>query len=115
MLAEKDADSKELRLRISDLESDTSLLHAKFEAALAHLEHESEEKDVEIESANREIEKLGQRVYELEDELDQIRADNDRTRDDEAMERERLEALASALKEVRLRFQYSPRLLLTWV
>ncbi|KAH8114261.1 hypothetical protein DFH11DRAFT_1877990 [Phellopilus nigrolimitatus] len=98
-VAERDADSKELRLHISELESNTTDLHNKFETALAHLEHEAEEKDAEIESANREIEKLGQRVYELEDEVDQIRAESDRLRDDDAVERERLDALVSALKE----------------
>ena len=69
-------------------------MHVKFETALAHLERESEEKDSEIESANREIDKL---VYEL----DGIREESTRIREDEAMEREWLEMLVAALKEVR--------------
>lgn len=111
MLAERDADSKDLRLHISELESNTTDLHNKFETALAHLEREAEEKDVEIESANREIQKLGQRVYELEDELDNVKAESARQREDDAVERDRLEALAAALKDVRVSIKYAPSIL----
>lgn len=82
-------------MHISESENDTNDLHSKFEAALRQLEQEGEDKDTEIENANREIQKLGQRVYELEDEIDAARL-----QEDEAVERERLEALSSALKEV---------------
>ncbi|EJD06171.1 uncharacterized protein FOMMEDRAFT_78216 [Fomitiporia mediterranea MF3/22] len=102
VLAERDADSKELRMHVSELEANTTDLHNKFEAALAHLEQEAEEKDAEIESANREIQKLGQRVFELEDELDNVKAMSDKIRDEEAMERDRLDTMVSALKEEEL-------------
>ncbi|ETW85083.1 hypothetical protein HETIRDRAFT_470129 [Heterobasidion irregulare TC 32-1] len=98
-LAERDSECEELRLHISELESNTNILHEKFEAALAHLESESDEKDAEIAAANREIEELGQRIYELEEDSDELKKMSDRIREDEAVERDRLEALAAALKE----------------
>ena len=91
-------------MHISELEANTTDLHEKFETALAHLEREAEEKDAEIESANREIERLGQRVFELEDDLDNIRAESDKLRNDEATERERLETLVATLKDVCIQY-----------
>jgi hypothetical protein len=88
-------------MQITELESNTNALHDKFEAALAHLEREAEEKDEEIALANREIEQLGHRIYELEEDAEELKRINDRAREDEMVERERLEALAVALKEVR--------------
>ena len=41
-------------------------------------------------------------MYELEDELDAVRAHSDKTRDEDEMERERLETLVATLKEVSL-------------
>jgi predicted nuclease with TOPRIM domain len=99
-LAERDAESEELRMQVNELESNTNALHDKFEAALAHLEREAEEKDEEIALANREIEQLGHRIYELEEDADELKRINDRAREDEMVERERLEALTAALKEV---------------
>ena len=89
-------------MQITELESNTNALHDKFEAALAHLEQEAEEKDEEIALANREIEQLGHRIYELEEDAEELKRINDRTREDEMVERERLEALTLALKEVRV-------------
>lgn len=100
-LAERDGESEELRMQIAELESNTNALHDKFEAALAHLEREAEEKDEEIALANREIEQLGHRIYELEEDAEELKRINDRAREDEMVERERLEALTAALKEVR--------------
>lgn len=99
-LAERDAESEELRLQIAELESNTDALHQKFEAALVHTEREAEEKDEEIALANREIEQVGHRIYELEEDAEELKRINDRAREDEMVERERLEALAVALKEV---------------
>ncbi|KAF8265287.1 hypothetical protein EI94DRAFT_1736213 [Lactarius quietus] len=98
-LAERDTESEELRMQINELESNTNALHDKFEAALAHLEQEAEEKDEEIALANREIEQLGHRIYELEEDAEELKRINDRAREDEMIERERLEALTAALKE----------------
>ncbi|KAI0074706.1 hypothetical protein K474DRAFT_1601108 [Panus rudis PR-1116 ss-1] len=99
VLEQRESESKELRLLISEFEANSNDLHEKFEAALAHLERESEEKDAEIEAANREIEKLGQQVYMLEEENERIKEEFERAREDDAIERERYEALTSALKE----------------
>lgn len=99
-LAERDTESEELRMQVAELESNTNALHDKFEAALAHLEREAEEKDEEIALANREIEQLGHRIYELEEDAEELKRINDRAREDEMVERERLEALTAALKEV---------------
>ena len=101
-LTDRDAESEELRMQIAELESNTNALHDKFEAALAHLEQEAEEKDEEIALANREIEQLGHRIYELEEDAEELKRINDRAREDEMVERERLEALTAALKEVRV-------------
>ncbi|KAH8978057.1 hypothetical protein EDB92DRAFT_1912417 [Lactarius akahatsu] len=98
-LAERDAESEELRMQVTELELNTNTLHDKFEAALAHLEQEAEEKDEEIALANREIEQLGHRIYELEEDAEELKRINDRAREDEMVERERLEALTAALKE----------------
>ena len=43
VLAERETESKELRLNISKLEAKANDLHEKFEPALAHLEQESDE------------------------------------------------------------------------
>jgi len=48
------------------------------------------------------IDKLGEEIYVLEDENDKIKEEMQRLREDEGAERERLEALNSALKEVRM-------------
>lgn len=100
-LADRDAESEELRMQVAELESNTNALHDKFEAALAHLEQEAEDKDEEIAIANREIEQLGHRIYELEEDAEELKRINDRAHEDEMVERERLEALTAALKEVR--------------
>ena len=59
VLAERESESKELRLNITGLESNTNDLHEKFEQALAHLEQESDEKDNEIVADNEGVQKLG--------------------------------------------------------
>jgi len=48
------------------------------------------------------IDKLGKEIYALEDENDKIKEEAQRLREDEGAERERLEALNSAFKEVSL-------------
>ena len=47
---------------------------------------------------------MGEQVYTLEEENDRIRDEFDRFREDEGGERERLEALSAALKDVRFGF-----------
>lgn len=88
-------------MHVAELEANTNNLHDKFDDALANLEREADEKDEELAAANREVEQFGHRIYELEEEHDELRKLNDRLREDEAVDRERLEALTEALKDVR--------------
>ncbi|KAG2005756.1 hypothetical protein CC2G_002136 [Coprinopsis cinerea AmutBmut pab1-1] len=120
LLADRDSESKELRLLIGELETNTNDLHVKFEAHVGQLEDELEERrrdiedrdkeleekeaelearDVEMENLRGTIDKLGEQIYLLEDENDKFKEELDRIRDDEALERERLEGVVSGLKE----------------
>ena len=89
-----------MRLHIDEYEANAEDLHQKFEATLAHLEREAEEKDNELEAANREMERISNQLYILEDEHDKLKEEMERLREDEAIERERLEQLNNALKQV---------------
>lgn len=51
---------------------------------------------------NDALEHMKDQIYVLEDENDKLREESDRIREDETAERERLEAVGAALKEVRL-------------
>ncbi|KAL0569917.1 hypothetical protein V5O48_012048 [Marasmius crinis-equi] len=95
VLAERETESKDLRLNISELEAGQNDLHQKFETTLAHLEQEADAKEAELESLNDTIQRLGNQIYDLEDENDRMKE----MREDEADERERLEQLVAALKE----------------
>ncbi|KAH9842418.1 uncharacterized protein C8Q71DRAFT_719987 [Rhodofomes roseus] len=99
VLEQKDGENRDLRMSLAEVENGMAELQDQTEIAVGHLQQESEEKDAEIEAANREIEKLGHQVYMLEEENERMKDASDRLREDEAVERERLEALASALKE----------------
>ncbi|GAW01733.1 Anucleate primary sterigmata protein B [Lentinula edodes] len=99
VLAERDAECKELRITVTELEATMNDLHGKFEATLAHLEQEADDKDAQIESLNEAIEKLSEQVYILEDENDKFKEDHDKMKEEDDAERERLETLAAALKE----------------
>ena len=100
VLAEREAESKDLRVNISELEANTDLLHTKFEAAFAHMEEEADENEAKIEGMQETIDQLGEQIYHLEDENDRLKEEGERMREDETAERERLEALSAALKEV---------------
>ncbi|KZT74114.1 hypothetical protein DAEQUDRAFT_754076 [Daedalea quercina L-15889] len=99
VVEQKDAENRDLRMSLAEVENGMAELQDQTEIAVGHLQQEAEEKDAEIEAANREIEKLGHQVYMLEEENERIKDASDRLREDEAVERERLEALAIALKE----------------
>ena len=100
VLAEREAESKDLRVNISELEANTDLLHSKFEAAFAHLETEADENEAKMEGMQETIDQLGEQIYHLEDENDRLKEEGERVREEETAERERLEALSAALKEV---------------
>jgi len=101
LIADRDAESRELRTQVEELEETNRTAHAKFEAAMEHLDRQLELKEDEIEAANVEIERLGQRVWELEDEGERLKEDNERVREEAAVDREALESITAALKEVR--------------
>ena len=101
ILAERDAEAEKLRHRNAELEDNTTVLHDKFEAALAHMEQEAAEKDAELEAANLDIEKLGNRIWILEDEAETWKEDELKRAEEDAVEKERVEMVVSALKEVR--------------
>jgi hypothetical protein len=55
-------------MTVSVLEANSVDLHAKYEAAFAHLEEQIDQKDVDLENLQETIDKLGEQVYHLEDE-----------------------------------------------
>ncbi|KAG6866142.1 hypothetical protein C0991_008095 [Blastosporella zonata] len=99
VLAERESECKDLRLALSEHEAISNDLRVKFESALTQLEDEGDQKDAEIEAFNNTVEKLSEQMYQMEDEADRKQEDFDRLHEDEAAERERLEALVTALKE----------------
>lgn len=103
-LERSEAESKELRMTISEYESDHNDLHDKLEDVFGSYEREGQEKDVEIEVAIREIEKLGQQVYDLEDENERLKDEWARMQEADAAKREEVEGLTEALKGVSLTF-----------
>ncbi|XP_006460231.1 hypothetical protein AGABI2DRAFT_203107 [Agaricus bisporus var. bisporus H97] len=107
VLAEREADVRDLRINVSEFESRNHDLQLEFEAALNDLEVQAEAKDAQIEAMRTTIDKLGEDIYNLEDENDKIKDEAERLRDDDSAERERLAALSAALKEEDLTRQIS--------
>ncbi|KAG5716254.1 Anucleate primary sterigmata protein B [Termitomyces sp. T112] len=99
VLAERESECKDLRLTVSEHETLSADLRNKFEAALAQLEEESDQKDAEIEALNNAVERLSGQLDQMEDEAERFKEDTEHLREDDAVERERLEALVAALKE----------------
>ena len=89
-----------MRLHVKELEDGMEQLNRNIEIALEHKDRDLEEKDAEIAAANEEIQRLGDQLYNLEDEFDRLKEESERAREDDAAERERLEALVTALREV---------------
>jgi predicted nucleic acid-binding Zn-ribbon protein len=110
-LGEKEVEARELRVQITDMEESTNELHNKFEAALLVVEEQSKEKEAELEAANREIQRLGDRVFELEDEIDRTREGTEQWKDEVMAETARLEGTVSALKDVSPKLSYANRLI----
>jgi chromosome segregation ATPase len=92
---------------VEELEESHREAHLKFEAALEHQEHQLELKEDEIEGANLDIKRLGQRVWELEDEAERLKEDSERARGEATVDREALESVSTALKEVRPNIYHS--------
>lgn len=108
VLSERESECKDLRLMVSEHETLSAELRNKFEAALAQLEEESDQKDAEIEALNSAVEKLSTQLDQIEDDAERFKDDTERFREDDAIERERLEALVAALKEVSIAESSSP-------
>ncbi|KAG6877189.1 hypothetical protein C0993_009506 [Termitomyces sp. T159_Od127] len=108
VLSERESECKDLRLTVSEHETLSADLRNKFEAALAQLEEESDQKDAEIEALNNAVEKLSSQLDQMDDDTERFKEDTERLREDDAIERERLEALVAALKEVSVAELLSP-------
>jgi chromosome segregation ATPase len=97
---------------VNELQAAQGETHDKLEVTLKNIDRDNAEKDADLIAANREIEALGQRVYELEEELDEHQArENDLVNDlqsaDQAFEsaKSHYENLVNALKDARKALQ----------
>jgi chromosome segregation ATPase len=97
---------------VNELQAAQGETHDKLEVTLKNIDRDNAEKDADLIAANREIEALGQRVYELEEELDEHQArENDLVNDlqsaDQAFEsaKSNYENLVNALKDARKALQ----------
>ncbi|KIR75733.1 hypothetical protein I310_00430 [Cryptococcus deuterogattii CA1014] len=97
---------------IQELQAAKAITHDRLEETLKNIERDNAEKDADLIDANREIENLGQRVYELEDALEDHRAreadlNADLRSADEEFENAKAhyEDLISVLKEARRKIQ----------
>ncbi|OCF33425.1 hypothetical protein I316_04845 [Kwoniella heveanensis BCC8398] len=111
-LLERDEELAAALEKISDLQGVQAETHDRLEETLKNIDRDNQEKDQELLAANREIEELGQRVYELEEALEDHRArESDLNADlrsaDEAFEnaKSQYENLVAALKEARKKLQ----------
>ncbi|EAL21033.1 hypothetical protein CNBD4090 [Cryptococcus deneoformans B-3501A] len=97
---------------IQELQAAKAITHDRLEETLKNIERDNVEKDAELMDANREIEELGQRVYELEEALEDHRAREanlsaDLRSADEEFENAKAhyEDLINVLKEARRKIQ----------
>ena len=113
--------------KVAELQNDQAETHDRLEETLANIERDNAEKETDLIAANREIEavsvtrflllagadlKLGQRVYELEEACEELRAkeiqlDSELRSADEAFDQAKThyESLVAALKEARKNLQ----------
>ncbi|KAI9631943.1 uncharacterized protein MKK02DRAFT_21589 [Dioszegia hungarica] len=122
----KDHDIKELRETLLDREEEVGAVteqvhaleaaqaetHDRLEDTLKNIERDNAEKEADLIAANREVEELGQRVYELEELADELKAreadlNADLRSADEAFESSKThyESLVAALKDARRKIQ----------
>ncbi|WVQ72827.1 hypothetical protein IAR50_002388 [Cryptococcus sp. DSM 104548] len=97
---------------ISQLQAAKAVTHDRLEETLKNIERDNADKDAELMDANREIEELGQRVYELEELVEDHRVregelNADLKGADEAFEHAKAhyEDLIAVLKEARRKLQ----------
>ena len=111
-LIEREDDLATAQCRIEELEAASAETAERLEETLRNFESDNAGRDADLEAANAEVESLGQRVYELEEALEDVRArEADLSADlrgaDEqyAAEKAQYESLISALKEARAKLQ----------
>ena len=112
----REEELKNAQSRVDELESQLSQMHDSFEIAVAHLEKARDEavknvdmlqdevadRDSEIANANKEIDSLGRNVYDLEEELERLKARHEEELG-AVLDRTQLnEEMADTLKEVRI-------------
>ncbi|EIW73667.1 hypothetical protein TREMEDRAFT_26645 [Tremella mesenterica DSM 1558] len=111
-LLEREEELAVVSERVAELEAAQSETHDRLEETMRNIERDNEEKEADLIAANKEIEVLGQRVYELEEALDELRVrESDLNADlrsaDEAFDstKSHYETLVAALKEARRKLQ----------
>lgn len=76
------------------------------ENVIRQLEDILEQKDEEMKATNEDINKLSQQIWDGEDELERLRIEFSRFKQDSASDRESTETINSALKEVCFLFSF---------
>ncbi|GJJ11520.1 hypothetical protein Clacol_005753 [Clathrus columnatus] len=101
-LAELRTQNDELRDVIAEHETELQEKNAQLEEQdniIRQLENMFELKDEEVKANNAEITKLSQQVWDTEDELERVRVQFDRFKQESVADRESLETITAALKE----------------
>ncbi|WVF69243.1 hypothetical protein IAT40_004019 [Kwoniella sp. CBS 6097] len=111
-LLEREEELAAAQEKVSDLQGAQAETHDRLEETLKNIDRDNHEKDQELLDANREVEELGQRVYELEEALEDHRVreadlNADLRSADDAFEnaKSQYENLVAALKEARKKLQ----------
>ncbi|KAL1412952.1 hypothetical protein Q8F55_000701 [Vanrija albida] len=112
LVLEREEDLGTARERVAELEAAQGETHDRLEETLRNIDMDNAEKEADLVSANREVEALGQKVYDLEELIEELR---DRETElnaelqklEEAYEGEKahFEELVSALKDARKKTQ----------
>ncbi|ORX40156.1 hypothetical protein BD324DRAFT_648758 [Kockovaella imperatae] len=112
ILQEREEDLAAAIEQVEELKAARAETHDRLEDTLRNIEMDNAEKDADLQAANREVEELGQRIFDLEDAVEQFRASEDNLRAelqgaDEAFENSKTqyETFIAALKEARKKLQ----------
>lgn len=107
-LLEREDELAGAREQIMVLEAAQGETHDRLEETLRGIQIDNEKKEADLLEANREVESLGQRVYELEELVDELRArEGELAAELQRMddEKENYDELVTALKEARRKIQ----------
>jgi chromosome segregation ATPase len=99
-LAEQEKEEEHLRGQIAKLEANTVELQDKFEVALTHLEEAAEAREDEIMDANQQITELSEKLWRMEELLENEREECRIRLDELEIEKEEKDMVLNALKEV---------------